>query len=429
MLLPLLLAALPQSAETQSAETQSAGAPSEPVPPNVVIVLLDDVGRDRIGAYGDHPSPAPTPHIDGLAKRGVLFRNAWAYPSCSPTRAALLTGRHAERTGMGAVILTNDGVQTPLDPEEVILPEALPRHGSIVIGKWHLRDSEGPLAHPNEVGFDRSIVYVGPNTFESWTRVVDGESTPRTGYFPRTVAEDAVAAFGEMEEPFFAYVCPKLAHSPYHVPPAELHTRTEPTTREEKHVAMTEAVDTLLGRMLDAIDLSDTYVFVIGDNGSPGPTVSGPFERGRVKGSVYEGGVRVPFLVAGPGVARGIETDELVHVTDVFATVLDLARAPAPKRGAEDSVSFAPLLRAEDARGARETLYVSSFPHEGTVGESVRAIRTKRYKLIHSVTFGTFELYDLEKDPLEQVDLIKARPGPDTDALRERLLALVPEFE
>lgn len=413
MLLSLLLAALPQA---------------DPTPPNVVVVLLDDVGRDRIGAYSDHPRPAPTPHIDDLAERGVLFRNAWAYPSCSPTRASLLTGRHADRHGIGAVILPRDGVQTTLDPAEWILPEALPEHRSVVIGKWHLRDSGGSKMHPNDLGFDRSIVYAGSNDYESWIRVVDGEGTPRTGYFPLTVAEDATAAVRGASEPFFVYLCPKLAHAPYHVPPGDLHTRTETETRAQKHVAMTEAADTLLGRVLDAVELSDTYVFVIGDNGSPGPTVTDPFEPGRTKGSFYEGGVRVPFLVAGPGVARGVETDELVHVTDVFATVLELVDAPGPKRGAEDSVSFAPLLRAKGVSGARESLYVTEFPHEGKVGRTVRAVRTKRHKLIHRVSFDRFELYDLESDPLERSNLIATRPGPETDALRERLIALLPSF-
>ncbi|MGK0482322.1 MAG: arylsulfatase B, partial [Planctomycetota bacterium] len=108
--------------------------------PNILIVLMDDVGRDKIGAYADHPNPAPTPSLDALAAQGVLFRNAWAYPVCSPTRAALLTGRYGDRTGITTIIRAGDGVHTPLLLSETILPEVLPDHRSLAIGKWHLKD-------------------------------------------------------------------------------------------------------------------------------------------------------------------------------------------------------------------------------------------------------------------------------------------------
>lgn len=396
--------------------------------PNVLVYLMDDVGRDKVAVYGDSSNPAPTPNIDAFAGRGVLFRSAWAYAACSPTRAALLTGRHADRTGIGVIIRPNDGVQTPLDPAEVILPEALPEYWNIALGKWHLRDSQSPMTHVLDCGFDTSVGYAGFNDFYDWDRLVNGVVEPRSGYYPVSLTEDTIGVLRRMPEPYFAYVCPKMAHSPYHDPPDSMHTQGDPTSDRDQHVAMVEALDTLFGRLMHFVDLENTYVFVIGDNGSPGATIFPPYTAGRVKGSLYEGGVRVPFIVAGPGVERGAECDELVHVTDVFATVLELTGSPPASGFAEDSISFAPLLADADADGARDSLYVTKFPFPGTTGQHQDAVRTKRYKLIRGPSATAFELYDLSIDPLETTNLLLSNPGPATDALRDRLERMIPIF-
>ena len=413
LLLTLLAAALPQG-----------GPPT----PNVLVVLMDDVGRDKVQAYGEQPAAPPTPNLDALAARGVLFRNAWAYHSCSPTRAALLTGRHADRTGIGSVIRTTDGVHTPLALSETILPEALPGYTSVALGKWHLLDAGDPETHPLDSGFHAVSGFLGPNDYHSWSWNLNGTLLPRSGYYPADLAGQVTGTLERVPEPFFLYYCPRLAHAPFHVPPQSLHTRGHPTTTTGQHEAMSEAMDTIIGRLLDTVDLDTTFVFVIGDNGSPGETVVAPFQPTRAKGSVYEGGVRVPFIVAGPGVARGVECEELVHVTDVFATVRELAGLGAPTVGAEDSISFAPLLQDPLQVGARDTLFVHRFPFPGVSGPDIRALRTRRWKLIHRVGAQTFELFDLASDPFEHHDLLVTQPGPVTDALRERLLALMPTF-
>ncbi len=409
----------------------AAAAPGDP-PPNFVVVLLDDVGRDKIGLYGDHPSPAPTPHLDALAARGVLFRKAWAYPNCSPTRAALLTGRHSDRTGIGAVIVPGDGVSTPLPLSELLIPEALTGYASAAAGKWHLSDTTSSLAHPVLSGFDHAISYTSGNDYFSWTWLIDGRVAPAMGYFPTALAGNVVRVLqsfrSEPSVPYFLYYCPRFAHEPFHDPPPVLHTQGPSSSPFEQHVAMIESADTILGRVLHHVDLSNTYVFVIGDNGSPRQSVTAPFEPSKVKGSVYEGGVRVPFIVAGPGVAPGTECDELVHVTDVFATVMELAGLPRPASGAEDSISFAPLLQFPGSVGARTSLYVHRFPHPGLGGGRKRAMRTQRWKLIESPLTLQCELYDLEQDPLELNDLLQGTPTPAFAAIRDRLRAMMPVF-
>lgn len=398
--------------------------------PNVVVVLMDDIGRDKVGAYADHADAPPTPNLDALAARGVLFRNAWAYPVCSPTRAALLTGRHSDRTGIGTIIASFDGVSTPLPLTETILPEALPDHTSVTLGKWHLRDAGGSDTHPIESGFDAAVGYVGSPTYFHWTTHVNGVRRNESGYFPSALARRGTEVLERLTEPFFVYYCPILAHSPWHVPPSYLHTQGNPTFEPFMHKAMVEAFDHHLGNLLAAIDLETTYVFVIGDNGSPNVTVLPPWPLGHGKRSPYEGGVRVPFIVAGPRVAQGAECEELVHVTDVFATVLDLVGQPAPQAVAEDSISFAPLLVDPTADGERDHLYFHQFPFPGATSHvpELRAIRTRRWKLIERPDVPAQELYDLQADPHELHDLLASSHGPAVLAIRDRLLALMPQF-
>lgn len=397
-------------------------------PPNIVVVLLDDIGRDKLGFTGDHPAPAPTPHLDALAARGVVFENAWACPTCSPTRASLLTGQYTTRHGIGRVVRLDDGLHTPLDTAAFTLPDALPDHACALIGKWHLSDSMAPAAHALECGFDSAMTFVPGNLYTTWIEDVNGAVALRTGYYPTDAAPLAHRALEGLPEPYFVLYAPFLAHSPFHEPPAALRpTSPAATSIPNLHRAMTEAADTLVGRVLGAVDLERTYVLVIGDNGSPRQTLDGPFAGLRSKSSVYESGVRVPFLAAGPGVVRGARCSALVQITDVFATTRELVGlGPAPT-GAEDSISFAPLLADPSAPGARTFLYAHTFPFPGSPSMTppARAIRTRRWKLVERL--GS-ELYDLEADPLESVDLLDGTPTAQSVQVRDRLVALMPVF-
>ncbi|QDV08160.1 Arylsulfatase [Planctomycetes bacterium Poly30] len=402
-------------------------------PSNILIVLMDDVGRDKIGAYADHPNPAPTPALDALAAQGVLFRNAWAYPVCSPTRAALLTGRYGDRTGITTIISATDGVYTPLPPAETTLAAALPRHRSMALGKWHLKDTGDPLEAPLQAGFDLCSGYAGQARYFQWTRHENGMRRDESGYYPSTLTRRAIELLEASQgtnEPFFAYHCPILAHSPFHVPPSYLHSQGSPSFPAQQHIAMVEALDRHLGLLLAAVDLNETYVFVIGDNGSPNGTITAPWPMGHGKRTPYEGGVRVPFLVAGPGVAAGAECDALIHVTDVFATVQQLVGQTTPASIAQDSISFAAQLTQPQSAGGRDHLYIRQAPFPGATGQvpEFRALRTIRYKLIQFSNPAREELYDLSVDPHETQDLLVLAPGSATTSIRDRLAAAFPTF-
>lgn len=406
-------------------------AQGTPAPPNFVVVLLDDVGRDKVAAYGDHPQPAATPNLDRLAERGTLFRNAWAYSSCSPTRAALLTGRLAERTGIGSAIRAGDGVETPLGRDEFTIAAALPDHRAISLGKWHLSDSADAALHARTLGFDAFAGWDGFNQYFTWTDNVNGALQTRTGYFPLALAERAMRVVVNQRDPYLLYYCPWLAHSPFHEPPAYLHpTLQGPGSSRFLHLQMVESIDTLVGRLIDQIDLDTTYVIVMGDNGSPLNTTTPPFLNERIKGSSYEGGLAVPLIVAGPGVAAGAECDRLVHVTDLFATIVELAAAPAPPRGAEDSISFARLLTDPGGAPTRTHLTTSrfGFPGASQAAGTFRAVRTLRWKYADNGAGGGERLHDLERDPFETVNLLGASPAPAARALADRLAELLPDL-
>lgn len=424
-------------------------------------MLFDDIGVDKIGVYGVSPPGAAlpcTPNLDALAAEGLLFERAWASPVCSPTRALILTGRHAFRTGIGT-ILDHDGDQSGLSAAlEVTLPEILPGYDNAYVGKWHLAHAtRDGLRHPVECGFrsfEGSLFNIaapplpcGPDCkppdcaasgmlgYFNWVKTVASAAEPRatqtcvTTYATTVTADDAIARASKLRAPWFMQVSFNAAHLPIEKPPAALapagescaRRYREATTREELFDATVTALDTELGRMLAAIRRIDPelIVLVMGDNGTSIAAAQGQaescFARLRSKGSLYEGGVRVPLIAAGPRVPRG-RCSELVSAVDLFATVAELAGSP---HETPDSVSFAPYL-AGDFTPRRTSIYTETFkPNQispGVAGQPAfapeahsRALRNARFKLIRETKRGAApeeHFFDLQADPCEEHDLL-----------------------
>ncbi len=397
---------------------------------NVLLLVADDVGVDTVAVYGEHPVPAVTPHLDDLAARGVLFRRAYANPACSPTRATILTGLESWRTGVGTVIGPSGSVELPL-AGLTTLPSVLAARGyaTAQVGKWHL--GQDPH-HPLDAGFDavRGTVNNVASYFAfPWN--VDGVVSPVTGYATTFTVDEALALMDALPEPWFLWVGFHAAHKPYHVPPASLHTQTLPPTIPGNEPAysraLVESLDTELGRLLAAVDETQTTVLFVGDNGPEGGAVLPPWTAAHAKSTVYEQGVRVPLLVAGPGVARGAECDALVQSTDLFATIAELAGGSSAT--ALDGSSFAPLLADPAAPAPRTHVFVESFlpnfdPAAGFPAGFDRrrqGVRDDRYKLIHEYEDGGAlpvrrEFYDLDVDPLETTDLLAGTLSPAEQA-------------
>lgn len=391
-------------------------------PPNIVLIVADDFGVDMVSAYAEAAAPPCTPNLDALAAQGMLFRNAWAYPACSPTRAAIQTGRYGFRTGIGNVIMN----MTPgLPLSEFTLPEMLVGYDSRYVGKWHLSGNLGNM-HPNNSGFADFVGTPrgGVPDYNSWTKVTNGATSPVTNYATTETTDDAITSLLNATPPFFLQVSYNAPHSPWHAPPVSLcPTQACPNswcgnlpampTPAEFVKAMSEAMDTEIGRLLQQIDaIPNTYVIFIGDNGTARQASEPPFLPGHAKGSVYEGGVNVPLIVRGPGVAT-TECAGLVSCVDLFATFAELAGLTAT---AVDSVSMVPYF-ANPTTTIRSTVYSETFtPLFGTMPftEHDRCVRDSQFKLIRRIGQAD-EFYDLVADPFETDDLL-APPGPPLTA-------------
>ena len=402
---------------------------------NVLLVVIDDVGVDRVGAYGAHPHPGRTPTLDGLAERGVRFERCWANSLCSPTRATILTGRYGFRTGIGNVITSALGMDGLL-LEEWTLPEVLRlatagTYRALALGKWHLGSPDQGLWHAVDSGFELwagSPENLGDpgdeNAYYHWLKAVAGKLTTVDRYATTDTVNDtlrAVQALGE--RPWFLYVALNAAHVPFHAPPPELHdfplSGDPDDTPVEHHKAAVQALDSELGRLLQGIDpsvLARTTVIVVGDNGTQPPATEPPFIPEHGKGTLFEGGIRVPLIVAGAGVApqaRGRACAALVNTTDLFRTVLELcgvqARDVIPPDVPLDSLSLRPYLADPGLDSRRRFAYAEAFKPNHPAGSYTklkRAMRGERYKLARNVLDGTDRLYDLRVDPRETRNLL-----------------------
>ncbi|HJM56763.1 MAG: hypothetical protein CMJ98_06185 [Planctomycetes bacterium] len=391
-----------------------ATPPAEGAAPNIVLVVLDDVGTDRLAFYGEGPTPAPTPQLSALAAGGVVFTNAWGSATCTPARAMINTGQYGIHSGIGSNPDQGGGDGLPLNAQ--ILPECLSgKYTSVAVGKWHLGDDgQGPY-HPNDSGYalySGSLKNLNSNPtaedYFNWQHTINGTTSWKSVYAPTVNINDSVRAVGNLQEPFFLYLNFNSIHTPLHEPPANLHTQTnlppDPNDDPIAYVnAMAEAMDTELGRLL-AVLPANTYVIIVGDNGPLGQAVEPPLDPNRVKGTMYQGGLRVPLLISGPGVVPG-QADALVSVVDLLATVLELSGVKdLPK---SDSVSLVPYL-ANTGLSLRSYVYSDRFRPNGKNVQytfRTRAVRDHRYKLIRRLT-SPDEFYDLQADPYERTNLI-----------------------
>jgi arylsulfatase B len=402
-IIPLLaLALFPQQAVSPPS---SGRIDATPKPPNILIVIADDFGVDQVGAYGEG-NAACTPNIDRLASEGLLFRNAWTNPVCTPSRASLLTGRYAFRVGVGT-----PGRGAVLDVNELTIPDALPDYASAIVGKWHLGGQDA--SHPNQVGFDYYAGGLGGavDDYFSWSKTTNGVTVPSTTYATTDTANEAIQAIRSLPQPWFLVVSFNAPHTPYHEPPIGLCSNAgcqcanlpaNPSNFELGR-AMIEAMDAEFGRVLRVVDEESpsAYVFFLGDNGSARQIVSAPFNSQRAKGSPYEGGVNVPLLVRGPRVPVG-ESVGLVSSVDFFATVTELAGQAA---STEDSVSMLPYFSNPHAN-PRALVFAESFEPNGfgPYTKHDRSVREVRYKLIRQIG-APDEFYDLLLDPFEAANL------------------------
>lgn len=448
------------------------GDPSAGDQRNVLIILSDDIGIEQTAVYGEHPDPAKTPNIDALAADGLLFRNAYANPTCTPSRASLLTGRHGSRTGAGTWIYP-DTETYDLPLSEVTIPEMLrlsPYHYSVAaVGKWHLVGFLGPdpAGDPLNQGFDCYTGTLGnpqdalsdghlPRGYEQWEKVVDGEADWTRRYLITDTTDEAIARLARLPSPWVLYVAYNGAHMPLHVPPRDLLETplAEDASDVEMYRAMIEATDAEIGRLLAAMDVDtrrNTTIFYASDNGTPGPLMVSPSDPNRAKGTLYEGGVNVPLIVTGPHVAApGTETEALVHFVDLLPTIAEIAEVDLDAlvfeegdRAGEpvplDGLSLLPVIRGETSI-VHEYLYTESFKPNGfgVANNAGRMIRDDEWKLTQASTgagSSSEQLFRLDAGVQDEGENVYSSGEFDAEAeeagarLEAALAAQIAQFE
>ncbi len=392
--------------------------------PNVVVILVDDLGYGDLSSYG--AEDLKTPHVDRLVERGLKFTEFYANcPVCSPTRAALLTGRYQDLVGVPGVIRTypkdNWGW---LSPDAVLLPKLLKPAGyhSAIVGKWHL-GLESPNV-PNDRGFDHFHGWLGDMMDDYWKHRrhginymrKDDETIDPEGHATDLFTEWAVeylASRKGKEDPFFLYLAYNAPHTPIQ-PPKEWVAKVkerEPgiTDQRAKLVALIEHMDDGIGKVMAALDengfAENTLVVFTSDNGGQlnvGAN-NGPLRDG--KQSVYEGGLKVPAVAVWPGhVEPGTTTTFQALSMDLCPTICEVA-------GVEiehpiDGRSILPTLLGQEQKPLRE--YAFFRRREGNAryqGKTIEAVRWGDWKLLQNSPFQPIELYNLKTDPREQNDL------------------------
>jgi arylsulfatase A-like enzyme len=419
----------------------SVTVPAGPRGQNIVLLILDDLGVERIASYGVEQLAPPTPVLDRMAGQGVLFERAYANPVCSPTRVGMLTGTHAQNNGIGtAITVTGPG----LPFSAWTLPEALDEltdgaYSHAAVGKWHISGLDRGPDNPVEHGFDRFAGTISnlsdsqEGGYTDWLRLEHGRHERVHTYATTDTVNTALGFMKELPEPFFLWVGFHAAHVPFHIPPAALSgvELEKGASVPERYNAAITAVDTEIGRLLASMpeELRQRTTFlVIGDNGTPQFAAEAPYDHDRVKTTVFEGGVRVPLIVMGPTVgAPGRRSDALISHVDLFPTILDLAGASlAPARAARlDGISFASHLASAHAPQERRYAYSEIFT---PIGREVderehwdRALTDRRWKYIRRLN-GREELYDLQAFHLDDHDLIAAGPlDPEAQEALDRL--------
>jgi arylsulfatase A-like enzyme len=421
-LLAIALAGLVEAAALRSEQNSGEN------PPNVLLILTDDQGYGDAAFQGN--AHLHTPHLDDLAAEGVRFTNFLASPTCSPSRAALLTGRHEFRSGVTHTIegryLMREGVPTMADAFRAA------GYRTAIFGKWHLGDT--PSFHPLDRGFDHALLtgagavgqtpdYWGNTMFDPWLEE-DREWKVFDGYATDVLVDRTIGWMKSNRQPWFVYLPLNAPHTPLQVGEEwwkPYHDQGLPENLA-RFYGMIENLDAAVGRLLEAVRSSGlqnrTLIVFLGDNGTSAAAGSphGVYNGGLrgIKGSPYQGGVRVPAVFAWPGhFPAGTTIDTLAGLCDVFPTLAQACGLETSELPASDGRSLLPLLEqggaAEDWGDRFLFTHVARWPMETSPDNLLfrfSSVRNQRYSLVNGE-----ELYDLQVDPGESKDIAGERPS------------------
>jgi arylsulfatase A-like enzyme len=384
---------------------------------NIVIIVSDDQGYGDISCYR-HPPEVSTPNLDRLAAGGARMTSGYAScPVCAPTRAGLLTGRYQQRFGFYTAADSRAG----MPKSEITLADLLGKAGyeTAIFGKWHL--GYDPPYRPLERGFQHFYGFLGHGGHDYFKLGItdaitsiyrDAAPVADTGYLTRNLTREAVSFVEQnRDKPFFLYLPFNAVHFPLQAPAEEIARFDTADADRNTYLAMLRVMDEGVGKVLDTLEKlgleKDTLVLFFSDNGGAKNNASNNGQLRDHKHSVYEGGVRVPFLVRWPArVEPGSVSDEPVISIDAFATALAAAGVEPPSDRVIDSRDIIPALEGTLDGPLHERLFWNWMDKDSDDGW---AIRKGRWKLLADK--NGMELYDLEADLGETHNLVGEQPG------------------
>ena len=419
----LILAILPSLVSGKSFAAEQQAAPR----PNIVYIVADDLGWKDVGFHG---SDIKTPSIDKLAREGARLEQFYVQPMCTPTRAALLTGRYPFRYGLQTLVIPTPG-KYGLPTDEWLLPQALKEVGyrTEMVGKWHLGHADRKY-WPRQRGFDYHYgAMVGEidyythasSNIRDWYR--DNKPVKEEGYVTQLLGKDAVARIMDHDPktPLFLYLAFTAPHAPYQAPKEYLDRYkniADPTRRA--YAAMISSMDDEIGKVLAALEKKkmrdNTLIVFMSDNGGNTlamfsgdadvsklklPADNGPYRGG--KGLLYEGGTRVAALANWPGHIKPGEVREMIHVVDMFPTFTALAGVNVNKGKPLDGLNVWSSI-SEGRPSPRHEVVYNIEPFRG-------GVRQDDWKLIWRTPLpSALELYNLAEDPSEKTNLADKNP-------------------
>ena len=382
--------------------------------PNILLIIADDMGLDATPGYSVGTTKPIMPNLQKLIDQGIRFNNVWSNPTCSPTRAGMITGKYGFRTQVTQV---GDELSTSEVTIQKYLKNKNTDYSSAVIGKWHL--SKDPN-HATNMGIEyySGLLTGAVNSYFNWNYTSEGVTTKSTEYPTTKFTNLAIDWIDNQTKPWFLWLAYNAPHTPFHLPPSNLHTQNylidDQTSIDSNptpyFMTMLEAMDTEIGRLLASMSketIENTIIVFVGDNGTQGEVVQ-EYNSRRAKGTIYQGGVNVPMIVSGKGVTRINESDDaLINTTDIFSTIAEIAGTTS--NSLPDSKSFKGLFTDKNA-AVRTHIYSEIGSDTG----SNSTIRNATHKYI-LFSDGSEALYDLSKNPFELPNLLSANQLPLSD--------------
>ncbi|MDP5105807.1 MAG: sulfatase-like hydrolase/transferase [Polaribacter sp.] len=371
--------------------------------PNILLIIADDMGIDSTPGFGITGDLPVTPTLDSFREKGLSFTNCWAAPQCSPTRAAIMSGKFGIKTGVMRPPLILDTSHTSLFTK--IKEQSRTDYSMGLIGKWHIGgNNANNYSHPKDSGvpYYEGLFTSQVPDYYSWTKVnSDGVEEQVDEYVTTHLTNSAISWINNQTKPWFLWLAHVAPHTPFQTPPTGTYTTT-PTNNRTTYLSMIENMDYEINRLIESMDaetLENTVIIFIGDNGTPGQA-NNYWPSSHAKASIYEGGIRVPLIITGKSVERVNEVEaSLVQATDLHATILELAGVQL-LGGTENSLSLKPTLSFENQVSKK----INYTDYESDDIE-YWATRNDTYKLIEDEN-GSEEFYNIITDIKEETNLI-----------------------